>query len=275
MKKSLNAWTVEKGNDFDETFDKLERAGFHAVELNVDRDGAHALTMDTTKGELKQIKKKAAARGIEISGISTSLTAGMLGKSDGGSREYMKKLLRKQISCAAELEAGAILTVPGADVYRVPLGDSFDATVSLFDELGKEIEESGVLVGLENVWNGYFTSPFDMTRMIDRIGNKCVGAYFDAGNVIAFSNPVRWIEVLAGRIVRVHIKGYKRNGGFNSGGSWCDLADASVDWKEIRDAFIKVGYDSYITGEVSPAKSYENIEDFYREVSGKIDAIIG
>ena len=275
MKKSLNAWTVEKGNDFDETFDKLERAGFHAVELNVDRDGAHALTMDTTKGELKQIKKKAAARGIEISGISTSLTAGMLGKSDDGSREYMKKLLRKQISCAAELEAGAILTVPGADVYRVPLGDSFDATVSLFDEMGKEIEESGVLVGLENVWNGYFTSPFDMTRMIDRIGNKCVGAYFDAGNVIAFSNPVRWIEVLGSRIVRVHIKGYKRNGGFNSSGSWCDLADASVDWKEIRDAFIKVGYDSYITGEVSPAKSYENIEDFYREVSGKIDAIIG
>ena len=49
MKKSINAWSVDVNETFEEMFSHLSACGFEAVELNIDVEPApHALTMNTT-----------------------------------------------------------------------------------------------------------------------------------------------------------------------------------------------------------------------------------
>jgi len=279
MKKSINAWTIDASKDFKELFAILNEAGFDAVELNVDAVGRgnHALSMETTEEKLKEIRDLADKAGITVSGISSSMAAAKLGEPTEEARQYSAALIRKQLLCARILGADGILVVPGCDLDVYPLDVVFENVLKVFEDVKEDIAQSGINVGLENVWNGYFTSPYDMTRLIDAIGQKNVGAYFDAGNVIAFSNPVRWIEVLGNRIKKIHVKGYRRTPGgfkFNTGGNWCDLPKASCDWKQVITALEEAGYDGYITAEVGPEHPYEDIMDFYKEVSRDMDNIL-
>lgn len=279
MFKSINAWTIDSKKNFKELFEILKEAGFSAVELNVDAVGRgnHCLTMETTEEELKEIKSLADEAGIVISGISTSLYGGRLGEPTEEGKAFAASVVRKQLQCAKALGADGILVVPGCDINKYPLDTVFATVCEVFASLKDTIASYGISVGLENVWNGYFTSVYDMTRLIDAIGQEKVGAYFDVGNVIAFSNPVRWIEVLGKKIVKIHVKGYKRApGGFplNNGGNWCDLPEASTDWKEVMNALRNTGYASSVTAEVGPAHPYDDIMDFYKEVSADMDAIL-
>ncbi|MBE6550642.1 MAG: sugar phosphate isomerase/epimerase [Ruminococcaceae bacterium] len=279
MFKSINAWTIDSKKNFKELFEILKEAGFSAVELNVDAAGRgnHCLTMETTEEELKEIKSLADNAGIVISGISTSLYGGRLGEPTEEGKAFAASVVRKQLQCAKALGADGILVVPGCDINKYPLDTVFATVCEVFDSLKETIASYGISVGLENVWNGYFTSVYDMTRLIDAIGQEKVGAYFDVGNVIAFSNPVRWIEVLGKKIVKIHVKGYKRApGGFplNNGGNWCDLLEASTDWKEVVNALRNAGYESSVTAEVGPAHPYDDIMDFYKEVSADMDKIL-
>ena len=145
--------------------------------------------------------------------------------------------------------------------------------IETLKQVAEEVEQSGIIVGLENVWNGFFTSPFDMLDMLQKIGSNSIRAYFDAGNVAAFSLPEHWIEVLGEQICRVHVKGYKSNG-FNRGGAWTDLLDGTIRWEKVMDALRKVGYDSYITAEVFPYREYEDRSVFYEENAKALTEIL-
>lgn len=282
MKKALNAWSVNGNESFAEMFESLKTAGFAAVELNLDNVGysAHSLTMETTMEELEAIAKQAKDAGLEIVGVSCSMYTGQLGSTDAAVREAGKNIVRKQLFLAKHLGADNILVPPGADIAG---GDSIKTAYEMVEksltELKSEIEESGVCVALENIWNGFFTSPFDMARMVDKLDSAYIKAYYDVGNTVAFSDTVSWIEILENRINRIHIKGFKCNGGefgrLNTGGDFCDLPDGDIDWKAVMAMLKKVGYDGYITGEVFPNKEYATDMDFYKEVSGWMSDIIG
>ncbi|MBQ5973543.1 MAG: sugar phosphate isomerase/epimerase [Oscillospiraceae bacterium] len=275
MKKSINAWSVERDVPFSEMFGLLKRCGFDAVELNVDAGGGpHALAPDVSDDALADIRRMAAGAGVAVSGISTSLYGGRLGLPEEDAIQFSAALIRTQLRAAAALGADGILVVPGADLSRWPLETVFRTVCEAFSRVRGDIDRAGKAVGLENVWNGYFTSPYDMVRLIDAIGHPLVGAYFDVGNVIAFSDPVRWIEVLGSRIVKIHVKGYRRAGGFNGGGDWCDLPEASVSWRAVTEALDKSGYGGFVTAEVSPTRTYDAHEDFLKEVARDMDALL-
>ncbi len=138
----------------------------------------------------------------------------------------------------------------------------------------QEIEYSKIYVCLENVWNGFFTSPFDMAGFIDRLDSSYIKAYYDVGNTVAFSDTVSWISVLGERIHRIHVKGFKRNGGVNCGGDFVDLLSGDINWPAVVSALKSEGYDSYLTAEVSPTKAYDEMLTFYKEVSAQEDTIL-
>lgn len=281
MKKALNAWSVNGNESFSQMFAHLSEAGFDAVELNLDGAGHsnHSLFMDTTEEELFTIREEAAKAGLEIVGVSCSMYTGQLGSLDAAVREEGKNLVRKQLFLAKNLGADNILVPPGADIAG---GDSIKTAYEMVEksltELKSEIEASGVCVALENIWNGFFTSPFDMARMVDKLDSPYIKAYYDVGNTVAFSDTVSWIEILENRINRIHIKGFKCNGGefgrLNTGGDFCDLPDSDIDWEAVMAMLHKIGYDGYITGEVFPNKAYATDMDFYKEVSGWMSDII-
>ena len=273
MKKSLNAWTVDGSLGMEAMFEAVSRAGFDGIELNVDRPGgAHALSMETTKEELAGIRALSEKYSLPVVSISPSLSGGMSGIPERWG-EY-RRLLRKQIEIAKALGASGILTVPGGMGGDITLKTARENSIAFYRSVRDEIEESGIFVGLENVWNGFFLSPFDMTSMLEEIGSKKIGAYFDAGNMLAFSVSEYWAEVLAGWIGCVHVKDYKRAGGINSGGEFVDITHGSANWKAIVPALKKGGFDGYLTGEVGKSDPDMSWDDYYKKVAGEIGEII-
>ena len=269
MKKALNAWTVEGSLSFEEMFAAVSAAGFDGIELNVDRpESAHGLSMETTEEDYAAIRALSSKYNLPVISISTSLANGESGIPEKW--DYARSLLRKQIEAAKALGAKGVLTVPGGQTLRSGRKNS----IAFFQSMREEIEREGIFVGLENVWNGFFLSPFDMQSMIDTIGSPKIGAYLDLGNILAFSVPEQWVGVLEGRIGFVHLKDYLRNGNMSRGGSWQDITHGSADWPAIMAALRAIGFDGYLTAEVGKEDDAMSFEDYYRKVAGEIASIM-
>lgn len=279
MKKSINAWAVESSVGFEQMFQELKEAGFEGVELNVDAEGssAHGLSLSTTREELEEIRAVSRRCELPVVSISTSLYGGKMGSPRKEDREFAKALLKKQLECAKALGCGGILTVPGGQSPQISLAEDYKTSQETLASLKDLIAGSGVYVGVENVWNGFFTSPVEMARFIDELNCPMLGAYYDVGNVIAFSWSEFWIETLGSRIHNVHIKDFKRAGGINQGGKFVDLLEGDVNWKAVIPALKKAGFNGYLTAEVSKEDSVDpgmSYRDFYKSVAKAIDKIL-
>jgi len=274
MKKALNAWSLESALTMEEMFAAVSRAGFDGIELNVDSDNLspHSLTLSTSKEEYASIRALSEKYSLPVVSISSSLWKGKMSSYDTHSEAEV--VLHKQLEAAKELGADGILTVPGGMREGISLAAARQASIDFIKSQKAVIEESGIFVGVENVWNGFFLSPYDMASFIDEIGSPKVGAYLDVGNMIAFSVPEYWIEILGDRIGKVHVKGYKRSGGLNSGGEWTSITHGSADWQAIIPALRTAGYDGYLVGEVSKFDDSQSYMDYYKQVSDEIGSII-
>ncbi len=272
MKKSLNAWTVEGSLNFEEMFAAVSAAGFDGIELNVDGSGAHSITLSTTKEEFAAIRALSEKYSLPVVSISTSLWGAKMGHPDEW--EAGRTLMLKQLEAAKELGANGILVVPGGMGGDYTLATVRKNSIEFMKSMKADIEEIGIFVGVENVWNGFFLSPYDMASFIDEVGSPKIGAYLDAGNMLAFSISEYWVEVLGERIGCVHVKDYLRNGGLNSGGTWQDITHGSANWQAIIPALRKAGFDGYLTGEVFKADDSMTFEEYYKKVAGEIATII-
>lgn len=276
MKKSINAWTVDSNITFEEMFKAVREAGFEGIELNVDSDDFSKHSLALEKGtDLDAIAKLSEKNYLPVVSISTSL-GGCTGET-GESRQMAHKVIRRQIECAKALGAKAILTVPDGGRGRISIQEAYRNSLDCYSEMCDEITASGIFVCLEQVWNGFFTSPFDMAKFIDDLKNSYIGAYFDVGNMVAFSWPEHWIEILGKRIRAVHIKNFKRAGGLFRGGNWVDLEDGDVDWPKVISALRRAEFDGYLTAETSIDESKVtgiSYPDYYKTVSDAIGRII-
>lgn len=276
MKKSINAWSVESSVGFEEMFAQIKAAGFNGIELNLDKEGspAHSLTFSTSAEELAGIKAFSERYKLPVVSVSCSLYGTSMGSPQAEERAFAASVLLKQLECAKALGAAGILVVPGGMTDSVTLKTAWENSLKTLAGLKDEIKESKLFVGVENVWNQFFTSPFDMVSFIDTLDSSYIGAYFDVGNVVAYSQPEHWIEILSERIKLVHVKDFKRKGGMNSGGEWADLLTGSIHWAKIVPALKNAGFDGYLTAEVGKNNPEQSYPEFYAMVSAQLDNIL-
>lgn len=272
MKKALNAWSVPANVPFEALFPALKQAGFDAVELNLDaaRAGAHALSPETTKAQLREIRAMSEAHGLPVHSVSSSLwgSAALGAKS---AKYTARELLSIQLELAEGLGADGILIVPGGIGDDCSIAEAWDNALSALETCRDLIEGGRVRVGVENVWNNFFLSPFEMARFIDTLDMKNLGAYFDVGNTMIFSQPEYWIEVLKARIVKIHIKDFKKSG-WNAG-HFVNLLEGDVRWARVIEALKTAGYDGYLTAELSAMPFAP--EYLYRITADAMGIIIG
>lgn len=165
---------------------------------------------------------------------------------------------------AKALGASAVLLVPAIVKEDVGYGDAYKRSQEHIRKLLPLAKELGVIIAVENVWNKFLLSPLEFARYVDEFESPWLKAYFDVGNVILFGYSQDWIRTLGKRIVKIHLKDFKRQGY-----QWTNLLDGDVNWPEVRKALEEIQYDGFLTPELGGGD-----EAYLTDLSGRIDKII-
>jgi len=254
MKKSISYWSfVNKSAE--EAMQLAKDAGFEGIELTLDAAGP--LNPNTTEEELAAIKAAADRIGIALPSVASSLYwTYSFTSDDPQERRMAHETAVTQIRFAKALGADTVLVVPGSVAVDfvperpvVPYAVAYDRALEAMKALAPVAEAYQIHVGVENVWNQLLLSPLEFRHFLDEVGSDYVGSYFDVGNVMFSGYPEHWIRILGKRIRKVHFKDFKRNpGGLNS---FVDILSGDVDWKAVTAALADVGYDGWVTGEMT------------------------
>ncbi len=255
MKKGISIWSFAEP-DLKKCFALAKDAGFDGVEVALDTTGA--VSLDSTKEDMEQIKAWAKEAGIELYSVASGLywkqnyTA-----NDEQVRKNAIEITKKQLQLAAWLGCQSILVVPGAvgvdfepDSEVIDYDVAYDRCLAALKELAPVAEELKVELCIENVWNKFLLSPLEMRDLIDKVGSPYVCSYFDVGNVLYSGYPEQWIKILGSRIKKVHFKDYRRDVGTLSG--FVDLLAGNVDYVAVKKALDAIGYDGWVTAEMLP-----------------------
>jgi len=147
--------------------------------------------------------------------------------------------------------AEAVLLVPAVVDAETAYQDAWTRSQKVIRErLLPLAADLKVLVAVEEVWNKFLLSPLEFARYVDEFASPWLKAYFDVGNVVFYGYPQDWIRTLGKRIVRVHLKDFqldRPNGRF----FWKNLGEGDIDWPAVRKALEEIGYDGWMTTEIS------------------------
>ena len=279
MFKSINQWSFPEGMTISEMMQQAKDLGYDAFEPAISVSGE--LSLESTDDEVRQVRAEADRIGIRLSSLASGLSWNWSPTSnDPKVRERAYANAVRQLECAQLLGVDAILLVPGtvgtgfwggAQDY-VYYEDAWNRCVAMLKRLAPVAEQCGVVIGVENVWNNLLLSPKDVVSLLDEVGSDWVQAYLDIGNVVKFGFPEMWVRMIGKRIVRVHIKDFKRSIGTLDG--FCDLLSGDVDFPAVMRELKNVGYDKDITAEMNNAICCHE-ENRVKRTSAAMDVILG
>jgi len=172
--------------------------------------------------------------------------------------------MQTALRSAKALGAETVLLVPAIVKENVSYSDAYKRSQEHIRKLLPLAKELGVIIAVENVWNKFLLSPLEFARYVDEFESPWLKAYFDIGNVIIYGYAQDWIRTLGKRIVKIHLKDFKR-----SGYQWKNLLDGDVNWKEVRRALDEIAYKGFMTTELGGGD-----EAYLTDLSGRIDKII-
>jgi len=233
-------------------------AGFDGVELH----------QYPTTAEAERVAEIVRAAGLEIASLMCMTHWKLpLSATDEEIRTKAVAGVAEGLRQSRAIGVDVLLVVPGVVTQDVSYKAAFEISRRSLRELVPVAEETGVVMAIENVWNRFLLSPLEMRDFIDGFSSPFVQAYFDVGNILLYGYPHHWIEVLGSRIKRVHIKDFDVNTGHFVG-----LLQGSVDFPRVMAALRGVGYDGFLTAELSPYRQYP--EQFVRDTAAQLEQII-
>ena len=254
LRKALQFRMLPKNLSNAEKFKLAKECGFEGIEASPLED----LTAAEEMGKL------ALDNGVPIHSIVYGGWGAPL--SDPNPEVQQKGLngMRTALKSAKAFGCDAVLLVPAIVTETVGYGEAYQRSQKNIRKLLPLAEKLSVIIAVENVWNKFLLSPLEFARYIDEFDSPWLKAYFDVGNVIIYGYAQDWIRTLGKRIVKIHLKDFKRKGY-----EWTNLLDGDVNWKQVRKALDEIGYDGFLTPELkSGDKAY------LTDLSERIDRII-
>jgi L-ribulose-5-phosphate 3-epimerase len=233
-KKAFMLGGVTKGSPL-ASFQLLKDAGFEGVEL-----------ISPNNFDLNDVLSARDRTGLTIHGVSGSRHwQDALSDPDPQVVARGMAAIRQEFADCKAYGGTTVLVVPAVVNRKVGYRDAYKRSQKCIRELIPDAEKHGVRIAIEEVWNKFLLSPLEFARYIDEFESPWVGAYFDVGNVVEFGYPEEWIRELGKRILKVHIKEYKKERRFNY-----KLGEGEIDWAAVRTALSDAGYKGWVTAEV-------------------------
>ncbi|HET7840634.1 MAG TPA: sugar phosphate isomerase/epimerase family protein [Terriglobia bacterium] len=259
IRKGACIGVLPEGMTVREKFETAKRAGFDGVEPNTLKSA----------GEVKDYREAAERSGLAITSIMNS------DHWDYPLSDNDPEVVRKSVECiktslqnAHDLDAGAVLLVPGVVTANVRYADVYTRSQAEIRKLLPMAEELKVIIAIENVGNRFLLSPLEMARYVDEFKSPWVRSYFDIGNVVATGFPQDWIRTLDKRVCRMHIKRFEP-GTDHPKFDPKDRRTQGIDWPDVHRALSEIGYKGWITAEVKSGD-----ENYVKEVGARLDRIL-
>ncbi len=254
LRKALQIGMLPRGLSDQAKFELAGKCGFKGIE---------GRPMSDLKAA-EQLGKLAREAGVPIH----SIVYGGWGApfSDPDPKVIEKGLAGMETALRSAKAQGAetVLLVPAIVNEDVGYGDAYKRSQQHIRKLLPLAGQLGVVIAVENVWNKFLLSPLEFARYVDEFDSPWLKAYFDVGNVIIYGYAQDWIRTLGKRIVKIHLKDFKRNGY-----EWTNLRDGDVNWKQVRRALDEIEYDGFLTTELG-----DGDEAYLKDLSKRIDKII-
>ena len=233
------------GLSLQQCLDFCKDAGYESIELKFGPGGDPDMSGATE--EIREVKRACEAAGIEISSIiAWGQDRGSILSPDETERQKMCDTIARGLEIAEILDVDAILLHPGQLTEAARYDHAYGWALESLKKVAPVAEKHKVAIAVENVWNKFLLSPMEMRDFVDAVGSKYVGTYLDVGNMILYGYAQHWIEVLEGRIKKVHFKDFSRSKGFK----FVKLQDGDVNWPAVMEAFRNIDYDDCVISEV-------------------------
>jgi len=236
---------------------KLARAvGFEVVQAPTEPEERKA----------EEIKKAADSANIRIDSVmNMDHWKYPLSSSDSAVVEKSLAGMRTSLHNAKLWGSDAVLLVPAVVNPQTSYRDAWTRSQREIRKLIPLAEDLKVVIAIEEVWNRFLLSPLEMATYIDEFHSAWIKAWFDVGNVLLYGYPQDWIRTLDKRIVKVHLKDFKRK---EDGYAWVNLGEGDVDWAAVRQAFTEIGYAGSAVTELEKGD-----EPYLRDVSSRVDRL--
>ena len=252
IRKSLKwgmAQKAAKDMPLAEAFKKLRVCGYEGVEPSL---------------LLGHVKVENADEWIAASKESGLIIDGTVGGRSEG--------LEAGIDLTKRLGGDSMLVVL-AYPQDVPLQQTWDSSVARMKEAAVHAEKQGIKVLIENVWNTFLISAYDMARFIDEVGSLWVQVHFDIGNMMRWGVAEHWAQVLGKRSLKIDVKEYDLDRAMNEGmrkGYDKPLGEGSINWPAVRAELAKIDFNGWAAAEVK-AGDWEYLADVAKRMDRVLD----
>lgn len=237
-----------------EKFKLAKACGFEGIETG----------FIASQDDAKKLADAANAAGIRLHSMCYGGWGAPLSDPDEAKVTKGLKEIEAALRSAKIMGMDAVLLVPAVVNESVRYVEAYERSQANIRKILPVAEELKVTIAVEFVWNNFLLSPLEFARYIDEFQSPWLQAYFDTGNVVAYGWTQDWIRTLGKRIVKIHLKDFKREGR-----QWVNLRDGDVNWPEVRKALAEVGYNGFMTTELPGGD-----EAYLKDLSQRIDLII-
>lgn len=264
IKKGLGYWMIQEDLSILDKFKLVKDLGFHGIEFNA--------PLEVPIKELIDARDKT---GIELpSLVNKDHWNRPLSDPDPKVRKFIVDSVVKTVQETKMLGGDTVLVVPGIVNEKVSYETAWKNSIATIRQILPKIENSGVKIGIENVWNNFLISPVEAKKYLEEINHPAVGWYFDIGNVMRYGWPEHWIETLGSKILKFHIKEFSRQIMNNEGlskGFGVELTKGDIDWPKVMKSIKDIKY----KGEWMTLEVGRGDRSHLQKLSDQFDIIIG
>ena len=275
MQKSIGDNMIPKSWGLERGLELVKKAGFDGVELWL--GGSPWLQVGTSDADVIDLARRVKDAGLVVSNVSNTLDWDHpISSRDPAIRQLAFQHVERQIEVAHLVGTDAVLVVAGLVTDEVPYNEVYARTVEGVKTLAVKAGAAGVRIGCENCCaeQRFLMSPREFATFLDDVGSPHVGIHLDVGNIHETGFAEQWIEIHGPRITRIHLKDVlKHRGRCGNESVYTNLFLGDNNWKAIREAFHKVGYDGWLIAEMEARYRHAQDQQFY-DTAAALDRFI-